>query len=628
MQHTLSKLCALALLAAAAGAALPVAATAAGTPGTAPSTPTATNQWVTGYYGGYFWDNADYQAPEHVDMTAMTHFVFARIGPGGGKTGNPGDVVLGGGNAHTDRDRGPGAAYDWTVEEFLVKRAHQAGIKALIMLGGEGDNAGFLASCAPGVRATFVRNLVDYMVAKDYDGIDVDWEGIPDAAEDQKTLLEALVTDLRAEANARPRYQDRPVIITFPAGMINMNIDKVTPHDVRMANLVDQYNFMSYGVGWFGQGWNSNTFAPLTGHSGHRPISIAGTIQKYVDAGVPRAKLGMGIGFYGMNYAPPFTGPDQETDGARMGDWSVLDYRWSYAVLHKYGYLDKGIYAWDAPTQTSYRVYPGGYAPANRPDWPSGYISYEEPATIAAKGAWSQSRRDGEGAAGTIVWLVNYGTTDGVDNPLLTAVKRAFLDPNAVEPGAYPNPLPPPPPLDLTVKLDTPNDWGGGYCGTLTVTNVGATAGWWKAQVPFKDGLTSLWNAKYVLADGVLTIEGPDYNRKLHAGESTQVGLCATRPAKPAEPPPPPPAGAVVAKLVTTADWGSGYCAKVVVTNTTSARIAGWTVDVPNIAGTPSGLWGGKVTMTGSTMHLSGPDWNRDLGPNATNEDAGFCASR
>ena len=55
-------------------AALPAMAA---TPGTNP-------KWVTGYYGGYFWDNADYQKPEHVDMTALTHFVFARIGPGSG----------------------------------------------------------------------------------------------------------------------------------------------------------------------------------------------------------------------------------------------------------------------------------------------------------------------------------------------------------------------------------------------------------------------------------------------------------------------------------------------------------------------------------------------------------------
>jgi GH18 family chitinase len=586
-----------------------------------------TGKWVGGYYAGYFWDNPAYQAPEHVDMSHMTHFVFARIGPGSGSNGKqPGEIVLGGGNAHTDRDRGPGAAYDWTVEEFLVKRAHQAGIKAIIMLGGEGDNAGFLASTSDAVRPAFVKNLVDYMVARDYDGIDVDWEGIAKDATVEQAQLEKLILDLRNEANARERYQASPVIITFPGGNKNINTDTVTAHDLRVATMVDQYNIMSYGVGWFGQGWHSNTFSPLTGASAHRPVSIASTIQMFVDAGVPREKMGLGLGFYGENYVPPFTGPDQDTDGD-LGKWSVTDWKWSYALLHKLGYLDRGIYAWDAATQTSYRVYPGGYTPAERPDTASGYISYEEPATIAAKGAWALSSREGEGAGGAVIWLVNYGTTDGVDNPLLTAAAQAFLDPGAAQAGAYPNPLPPPAPLQLTTTLATPNDWGGGYCGTITVKNVGERAGWWKAALPFKDSITSLWNASYTVADGVLTMEGPAYNRKLHPGESTEVGLCATRPAAPAETPP-PPEGALQAKVVITGDWGSGYCAKIAVTNTSGVKVQGWKVDVLNVEGSLSGLWNGSYTMEGTTMHLAPPEWNRDLAPGATNEDAGFCAAR
>ncbi len=587
-----------------------------------------TGKWVTGYYGGYFWDNSDYQAPEHVDMTAMTHFVFARIGPGGGKYGLPGEVVLGAGTAHDRRDLGPGAPYDLTVEEYMVKRAHHAGIKALIMLGGEGDNAGFKASSQPDVRPIFVKNLLDYMIAKDYDGVDVDWEGISDSNTEEQQLLEALIADIRTEASKRPRYQEKPIIITFPAGMLNANIDSVTPHAIRVAGMVDQYNFMSYGMGWYGQGWTSTTFAPLTGHTPTRPISIANTIQKYVDAGVPRSKLGMGIGFYGMNYAPPHAAPNEPTDGANFNDWSVYDVRWNYAMLHKHGYLDNGIYAWDDATQTSYRTYPGGYTPATRTEWSTGYLSYEEPATIAAKGAWAQSTREGEGAAGTIIWLVNYGTTDGVNNPLLTAVKKAFLDPNATEPGPNPNPLPPPPPPVIETTIATPNDWGTGYCGTMTVKNVGTTPGEWTVERDFVDSITSLWNGVYTLAENKLTVKGTYFNKLLRPGDSTEIGFCATRPATPVETPPPPPPGSLTAALTITADWTSGYCASVAVTNGSDVKAIGWTVDVPNIEGTVTSLWNGKHTMDGSTMRLSGPDWNADLAAGATNSDAGFCATR
>ncbi len=613
MKTSLTRLAALCVLAASAGAPFAAQAQDSG-------------KWVTGYYGAYFWDNSDYQAPEHVDMTAMTHFVFARIGPGGGKSGKPGEIVLGAGTAHERRDLGPGAAWDKSVEEYLIMRAHQVGTKAIIMLGGEGDNAGFIASSQPAVRPTFVKNLVDYMVAKGYDGVDVDWEGIADAAVEEQALLEALIADIRKEANARARYQDKPVIITFPAGMLNTNIDKVSEHHKRVANLVDQYNFMSYGMGWFGQGWASTTFAPLTGHSRTRPMSIASTIQMYEDAGIPRSKLGMGLGFYGMNYAPPYAAPDQPTDGD-LSQWSVFDVRWNYAQLHKHGYLNNGIHAWDAATQTSYRVYPGGYTPASRPEWATGYLSYEEPATIAAKGAWAQSTRAGEGAAGTIIWLVNYGTTDGVNNPLLTATKKAFLDPNAVEPGPYPNPLPPAPVPTVSVTFAKPNDWGSGWCGTMTVTNVGTTAGWWVAEQDFPDTVTSLWNGSWAQEGRKLTVKGMNWNKMLRPGDRAEIGLCATRPAKPVEPPPQLPAGALVPKLVITGDWGSGYCARVEVSNTSQVNAVGWSVSLP-VAGTPTGLWNGKYTLENGVLTLSGPDWKPDLAAGATWDSTGFCATR
>lgn len=57
-------------------------------------------------------------------------------------------------------------------------------------------------------------------------------------------------------------------------------------------------------------------------------------------------------------------------------------------------------------------------------------------------------------------------------------------------------------------------------------------------------------------------------------------------------------------------------------------KIQAWKADIPNVAGTPGGMWNGSYTMDGTTMHLAPPDWNRDLAPGATNDDAGFCASR
>ena len=58
--------------------------------------------------------------PQSVDMTAMTHFVFGRVAPGGGSLdGAAGGVVPGGGNSH---DAGLSPDGVRSVEDYLIRR--------------------------------------------------------------------------------------------------------------------------------------------------------------------------------------------------------------------------------------------------------------------------------------------------------------------------------------------------------------------------------------------------------------------------------------------------------------------------------------------------------------------------
>lgn len=132
--------------------------------------------------------------------------------------------------------------------------------------------------------------------------------------------------------------------------------------------------------------------------------------------------------------------------------------------------------------------------------------------------------------AGAIIWLVNYGTTDGVDNPLLTATKKAFLDPDAVEPDPYPNPLPPAPVPAVSVSFAKAKDRGSGWCGSMTVKNVGEVAGWFVAETDFPDTVIALWNGTYTLDSGTVRLQAADRNPDL-APEATNndPGFCASR---------------------------------------------------------------------------------------------------
>lgn len=397
----------------------------------------AARPWVTGYYAGWFWDQM--YPPQRVDMTAMTHFVFGRVAPGAGSLGGqPGQVVLGAGTGHQSGLSPDGVR---SVEDYLVKRAHDSNIKALLMLGGDGgDGVGFLRSTTDAVRPAFVRNIVDYLVAHDYDGVDVDWEnelhgnpGLGVTAEEARRRLKALLVEIRAEAASRPRFQGagRALILTFPGYAVSINFlqpgGRVEQWQADVANLVDQYNLMSYGIGtaYNGAGWDSWFSGPIFGATGSTPYDLDSSIRAYVATGVPRNRIGIGIGFYGIYYGPSITGPRQSTAGNNI--FEVSDVALSYANLVRKGYLSHGTLHWDEAAKSSYRSYGGGgYVPANDPgSRPAGFLSFESERSILAKGEWVRTT----GVGGAILWTINYGyLPDSQTNPLLAAVKQGFID--------------------------------------------------------------------------------------------------------------------------------------------------------------------------------------------------------
>jgi chitinase len=185
--------------------------------------------WVTAYYLGYFWDwqATPTEAVAAVDMSTMTQLVFARYAPGAGtKGGVAGQLVEAAGTGHAK------------VEQPLIDKAHANGVKAIMMIGGAQDGPGWLASTKTAdLRTTFIANILAKVRAKNYDGVDVDWEDQLDTDAKRSQCL-ALVRDLRASAAG--------LLITFPGFGANVNSTTVGAFKVNVAAVVDQYNLMTY----------------------------------------------------------------------------------------------------------------------------------------------------------------------------------------------------------------------------------------------------------------------------------------------------------------------------------------------------------------------------------------------
>jgi len=348
--------------------------------------------WVLGYHVGY---EADMYPTDAVDFAAMSHVVIGPVIPQ-----TDGTLVT---SFDIDDVNGPA----WATG--VAQAAHAAQRKALLMIGGAGTIDGWRGAAAPGKRAAFVTHLLAALDAIGADGLDLDWEPLDSG--DHANFL-ALAQALRT---ARPG-----MTLTVPVGWVNSNFDNASSPDPffgTIAPLFDRVDIMSYDMEWPANGWKSWFTSALHGESATTPSSIESSVDFYLASGVPRHKLGVGIGFYGVCWHG-VTGPRQ-TIGAQAGIYGS-DNTYSYHNIVTQ-YFSAPNYQYDATAQMPYLANATAFGP------PPGcnFLSYEDAQSIAAKGAWVNRN----GLGGAIIWNIGEGYVPeqaGQENALLEAVNAAF----------------------------------------------------------------------------------------------------------------------------------------------------------------------------------------------------------
>jgi len=167
----------------------------------------------------------------------------------------------------------------------LVKAAHDAGVKALVSIGGWGRSGGFSAVVAsPETRAKFVANVKKFLDDNGFDGFDVDWEyPKPEEMADYATLAE----ELKAAIGDR--------LLTSAIGLGH----KPSEFDPRFFKAMDLLMIMSYDWGWAPE----NVPVPEP----HAPDSLLKFLDAWDDY-APKSKIVFGIPFYARS-------------NANWGDW-------------------------------------------------------------------------------------------------------------------------------------------------------------------------------------------------------------------------------------------------------------------------------------------------------------------
>ena len=326
-----------------------------------------TGQWVLGYYVGY----DEHSLPiASIDWTSLTHIAFAPM------------VVKADLTLDLTFDDQDGMGMTHAID--LASAAHAHGVAALLMLGGAVAGTNIATAASSSNRAAFVQKLLAALATLGYDGIDLDWE---DAV--NLDSLVALAAELRA---AKP-----DIVLSYPAGAINGNFQSVDARYAQLATSLDRFMVQTYypSTAVAGQGWDSWFVAPLSGVTGSTPIAADDTLMRYEQAGVPHAKLGIGIGAYAICYTGGISGPRQPTSNAV----AIVGGDNSYPL--RLLTVPSGARQYDTVTQQPYLTFATATADAHCGQAVR-YIAYEDEQSIAAKGTWSKQH----GYGGVIVWTI------------------------------------------------------------------------------------------------------------------------------------------------------------------------------------------------------------------------------
>jgi chitinase len=163
-------------------------------------------------------------------------------------------------------------------------------------------------------RTVFISSAADFVSRHQLDGLDIDWEfpGMPGfeshfRAEDKQNYT-LLVKELRSRFDKLEKEIHRPLYVTVATGagsdwLSHTEMNKVVEY-------VDTVNLMAYDYYEPDSDSITGNHAPLyTDPADPKKISADESVQEYEKAGVPAAKIVLGVPFYGHVWGQ-VAGPD------------------------------------------------------------------------------------------------------------------------------------------------------------------------------------------------------------------------------------------------------------------------------------------------------------------------------
>jgi len=291
-------------------------------------------------------------------------------------------------------------------------RARNPNLKILVSVGGWTWSGGFSdAVLTKESRARFVESAVDFVRRHDLDGFDVDWEypalpgyGNVNRPEDKGNFT-AVMAELRAALDKEGAARGKKYLLTFAAGA-SSNFLEHTEMDLVQAS-VDYVNLMTYDFreaeGDPVAGHHSNLY---TNPADPNRMSADRAVREFLAAGVPAAKLVLGVPFYGHAWAEVQpAGEGLYQPGVRPRERVDTHYASLAALARQPGWVRR----WDALAQAPFLWN------ADKRIW----IGYDDPESLRVKARYIREH----GLAGAMFWEYNADPTGALLGTLATELR-------------------------------------------------------------------------------------------------------------------------------------------------------------------------------------------------------------